>query len=156
MARTHDAPDAVLRGLDRATADIAGAFCTSLGYGDYDPRTRTLRYARAGHLPPLLMTAGEVCFLNGGRGTPLGVRSRGGRHHAGVHVPAGAMLVWYTDGLIERRGENLDAGLERLAEAAGRVRAAGVAADVRDHLIATLAPDGPPADDVAVLCLHLP
>ncbi len=156
MARTHDAPDAVLRGLDRATADIAGAFCTSLGYGDYDPRTRTLRYARAGHLPPLLMTAGEVCFLNGGRGTPLGVRSRRGRHHAGVHVPAGAMLVWYTDGLIERRGENLDAGLERLAEAAGRVRAAGVAADVRDHLIATLAPDGPPADDVAVLCLHLP
>ncbi len=156
MARTYDAPDAVLEGLDRATGDIAGAFCTSLGYGDYDPRTRLLRYACAGHLPPLMMTADEVCFLNDGRGTPLGVRSRRGRHHAGLVVPAGAMLVWYTDGLVERRGEHLDVGLKRLAEAAGQARAAGTAAGVRDHLMATLAPDGPPDDDVAVLCLHLP
>jgi serine phosphatase RsbU (regulator of sigma subunit) len=156
MARIADTPDEVLRGLDRATADIAGAFCASLGYGDYHPRTRTLRYACAGHLPPLLLSAGEVCFLEGGRGTPLGVRSARGRRHAAVQVPPGAMLVWYTDGLVERRGETVDVGLRRLAQVAGQAPAGGSAASVRDHLISTLAPGGPPADDVAVLCLHLP
>jgi serine phosphatase RsbU (regulator of sigma subunit) len=155
-ARTHDSPADVLGALDRAAADIAGAFCTSLGYGDYDPRARRLRYACAGHLPPLLITAAGVRFLQDGRGTPLGVKSRRGRSHATVPVPPGAMLVWYTDGLIERRAESLDIGLKRLAEAAGQARATGTAAGLRDHLIATLAGDRPLADDVAVLCLHLP
>lgn len=155
-ARTEDGPAAVLRALDRATADIAGAFCTSLGYGDFDTRTRTLRYACAGHLPPLLLTDGVARFLPDGRGTPLGVRSRSGRRHAEVPVPPGAMVVWYTDGLIERRAESLDTGLARLAEVAGTAWSAGTAAGVRDRLVAALAPDGPLTDDLAVLCLHLP
>jgi hypothetical protein len=66
------------------------------------------------------------------------------------------MLVWYTDGLIERRAETLDVGLKRLAEAAAPAWSAGTAAGVRDRLVAALAPDGPLADDLAVLCLHLP
>jgi hypothetical protein len=65
------------------------------------------------------------------------------------------MLVWYADGLVERRTEDLDVGLRRLARLPAGC-GTGTAAGVRDHLIATLARDRPLADDVAVLCLHLP
>ncbi|PRY25721.1 MASE1 protein [Pseudosporangium ferrugineum] len=155
-ARTSGSPAAVATVLDGVAADVPGAFCTSLGYGDYDGPSRMLRYVCAGHLPPLLLTATGVRFLTGGRGAPLGVRTRRAREEASLLVPAAATVVWYTDGLVERRAEHLDTGLKRLAEAAEQVRGETGPAAVRDHLMATLTAGGPLPDDVAVLCLHLP
>jgi serine phosphatase RsbU (regulator of sigma subunit) len=156
VAREHPAPGEVVAALDRAAADIAGAYCTTLGYGDYHPPSRTVRYLCAGHPAPLLLTAGEVRFLDAGRGTPLGVLHRTGRRPAELVVPAGSMLVWYTDGLIERRGESLDVGSRRLIRAAGQIWPTRDPAALRDHLLASLAPERPHADDVAIVCLYLP
>jgi anti-sigma regulatory factor (Ser/Thr protein kinase) len=72
-------------------------------------------------------------------------------HEPERELPAGSLLVLYTDGLIERRGESLDAGFARLTnvlrDAPPSVR------DVADLLLRDLLSDGAPADDVALLCV---
>jgi anti-sigma regulatory factor (Ser/Thr protein kinase) len=81
-----------------------------------DPNRAIVSYASAGHPPPLLVTPdGEVSFLEGARSWPLGVdvaRSRG--QAASAALPPGSLLLLYTDGLVERRGESISTGLERL------------------------------------------
>ena len=78
-----------------------------------------MRYAAAGHPPPLLVAPnGRARYLEGARGVPLD-RALGHVYEDAVAaVPEGTTLVLYSDGAIERRGEPLDVGLERLAEAA--------------------------------------
>jgi integral membrane sensor domain MASE1 len=110
-------PAAVLAALDSACAAIPDALCTTVGYAEYQPRTGELRYACAGHPPPMLVTAeGEPQYLSEGRSTPLGVTDLS-RVDAVVHVPPASTLVWYSDGLVERRGEDIDVGLARLITA---------------------------------------
>ena len=76
------------------------------------------RAATAGHPPPLLVPIeGPSEFADLPVGTPLGVHSTAGRSSAAVALPEGAVLVFYTDGLIERRGESLDEGMARLRRA---------------------------------------
>jgi serine phosphatase RsbU (regulator of sigma subunit)/integral membrane sensor domain MASE1 len=152
-ATSHDGPAQVLEAVDRACVTIPGASLTTIGYGEFDPATRRLRYACAGHPPPLLVTDGRPVYLSGGRSRPLAVAGEV-RGEASLDVPPGALLVWYSDGLIERRGGDLDEGLDRLADVA-----------------ATLGPGGPQLwcdvvmreltegqrlhDDVVLLCLRL-
>ena len=83
-----------------------------------DPGRGRLRYARAGHPPALLVDrAGTAEALDAGLGPPLGVS--GARYEpAEYEFPAGASLVTYTDGLIERRDEPIDARLAALVSAA--------------------------------------
>ena len=111
----------------------------------------TFAWASAGHPPPLLLSpAGEVTWLNQERRAPmLGVDV--GTVHRGslVRIEPGSTLVLYTDGLVERRGEVLDHGLERLGAAAQRVHG-GTAEAVAEGLLAELVPDRI-ADDVALL-----
>ncbi len=77
----------------------------------------------------------------------------GERRHGSAPVPVGAHLVFYTDGLVERRGETLYEGLERLAETAHALVKAGTDDLCRD-LLAEM--PGPAVDDTVVLCLHFP
>ncbi|HYL52580.1 MAG TPA: SpoIIE family protein phosphatase, partial [Acidimicrobiia bacterium] len=113
----------------------------------------TLRYSSAGHPPPLLIegeTEGQ--FLSGGRGVPLGVVPAAAYDDAEYQLSGPATIVLYTDGLVERRGETIDVGLERLRTA---VRGHGV--DVKelcDHLTHTLLSDGCD-DDVALLAARV-
>jgi integral membrane sensor domain MASE1 len=110
-------PTTVLAELDSACAAIPDAMCATVGYAEYQPRTGELRYACAGHPPPVLVTAeGEPAYLSEGRSTPLGVTNLS-RVDAVVHVPPASTLVWYSDGLVERRGEDIDVGLARLVTA---------------------------------------
>ncbi|WP_205695767.1 PP2C family protein-serine/threonine phosphatase [Conexibacter sp. SYSU D00693] len=85
-----------------------------------DAQRRTIDWASAGHPPPLrLSTAGPV-FLPGAPGAPLGCEDV---HPAPRHTEAladGDALLLFSDGLVERRGETLDAGFLRLATAAAR------------------------------------
>ncbi|HTZ45798.1 MAG TPA: SpoIIE family protein phosphatase [Jatrophihabitans sp.] len=151
VATSADGPADVLCRLDTAALTIPGALLTTLGYAEYDPASRRLRYACAGHLPPLLATGDGNRYLRGGRSTPLGLPT-GRRREAALTLPPGATLFWCTDGLIERRGEDLDLGLARLSAAVGRVTATCSQAgceQVADDLI-----DGPLADDAVVLCLR--
>jgi PAS domain S-box-containing protein len=113
------APTEVLRRLDRLMSASQSGSMTSLAYALLDPSTSTVRYACAGHPPPLLLTAsGETRLLWDGRSTPLGSASETHRVETEITLEPGDTFVLYTDGLIERRGETIDVGFRRLEEAA--------------------------------------
>ncbi|MBP0456993.1 PP2C family protein-serine/threonine phosphatase [Streptomyces montanisoli] len=113
-----------------------------------------LDWARAGHPPPLLITAdGDTSYLEDAHGMLLGVDPHIERESAHTTLPPGGTLLLYTDGLIERRGEPLDQSLTRLRQHA----AALVHHDLDvlcDELLTGLAADS--HDDIALLALRLP
>jgi PAS domain S-box-containing protein len=116
-------------------------------YAVFDPVDHLVTYANAGHLPPIVTVPGEPGRrLEETADAPLGAASGDLRQHR-VPLPAGSMLVLYTDGLVERRGEDLDLGVDALA--AATTLDIGVR-ELPEHLARTLLPDGPD-DDVAVL-----
>jgi PAS domain S-box-containing protein len=118
-----------------------------------DPADGTLRWVNAGHLPALLAAEnGPSRFLEGARNVPLGVMPFPSFGEQSVTLEPGATVVLYTDGLVERPGDHIDNGLERLATA---VRDAPTApGDLCDHLLASLVPEGAAPDDVALLVLR--
>jgi integral membrane sensor domain MASE1 len=151
-AQTGARPAQVLEDLDRASAVIADSAMTTVGYADYEPATRLLRYACAGHPPPLLVTASGAQFLWDGRSLPLGV-GQAGRPEGECVVPDPGVLVWYTDGLIERHDEHFARSMQRLADVAGRHGAAEAPALCR-HLLRQMTGDRPLNDDTALLCVR--
>ncbi|MFF3652890.1 SpoIIE family protein phosphatase [Streptomyces sp. NPDC002181] len=124
---------------------IIGATCL---YAVYDPTSRRCTLARAGHLPPAVVTSdGVVSFPDLPEGPPLGL---GGLpfESAELELDEGSLLALYTNGLVEARGLELDEGLEQLRTALSRPgrSPAETCTDVRTALL----PDHPP-DDVALL-----
>ena len=115
-----------------------------------DPDGERLRYARAGHPPALLVDrAGMAEVLDDGLGPPLGLP--GARYEPAEHeFPAGAMLVTYTDGLIERRDEPIDARLADLVSAAS-TRSDGNPERLCDQIVFELLAGKDLADDAALL-----
>jgi sigma-B regulation protein RsbU (phosphoserine phosphatase) len=77
----------------------SGRFVTMI-YAVLDPVTRTLTFSSAGHLRPLLIENSHAHFLNTERGLPLGIGS-GDYSEAQVHLPQGARLLFYSDGITE-------------------------------------------------------
>ncbi len=115
LALAHDDPGVVLSHLDHFARVTAGAAMATVVYAVYDPTTAGLRYACAGHPPPLLAGPHGVRFLDEGRSVPVGAGIAAERETATATLAGDDMLVLYTDGLIERRGEAIDIGLARLA-----------------------------------------
>ena len=145
-------PARVLQLLSRYVDGVSGARGATLVYAIVDPGARELRYASAGHPPPLVVTAaGDTRFLEDARGVPLD-RSLGFVYEDAVTtLPEFSTLVLYSDGAIERRGEPLDVGLERLAGAAS-AGARQEPADLCDALLEALIDASRPLrDDVALL-----
>jgi serine phosphatase RsbU (regulator of sigma subunit) len=98
--------------VNRAAHDyFATVLCVLI---DVDAHQLTL--ASAGHMAPLLLENGTGEFIDMPVGMAIGVALRSGARYgeATVSVPPSATLVAFTDGLVERRGEVLDVGLERL------------------------------------------
>ena len=153
IAMEHDEPAQVVEALSRFAETIPEALGTTLVYGVFDPETASLRYACAGHPPPLRIAADEdPVFLEGGRSLPLGV-GMGRYTDAVVDVPTGALVLLYSDGAIEQRGEALDRGLARLYEAASKAR--GMPADAAcSFLLEMLFAGREQEDDVALLTLE--
>ncbi len=152
-ATPHDGPAALLDALDRASSAIPGAGLTTIGYAEYDPASGRLCYACAGHPPPLLVTDHRVRWLDDGRSRPLGVASEP-RSEALAMVPPGSMLLWYSDGLVERRDADLDEGLLRLASVAARLD--GEDPQVWcDAVMQELTGGQRLHDDVVLICLRL-
>jgi serine phosphatase RsbU (regulator of sigma subunit) len=152
-AEPHDGPARVLEALDLVALDIQGATCATLGYAEYDPVSRRLRYACAGHPPPLLVIDHRPQYLLEGRSAPLAV-TEDPRREAELEIPPGAMVLWYSDGLIESRHSDLDAGFDRLVS----VAAAQDGDDPQawcDAVIAELTRGHRLADDVVLLCVAL-
>ena len=75
-----------------------------------DPYTRRLTYARAGHPPPLLLDrdSGELIRLDQAGAPPFGIADPGEIVESEIELPEHAVLAMYTDGLVERRGANID------------------------------------------------
>lgn len=123
----------------------------------YDSATRTLRYTNAGHLPGLLIANGSAKHLEKG-GMVLGVMEEYPYEEDSLVVPANALLIQYSDGLIEPEnayGEEF--GIRRLQEAAIRVQSADPAAIGRALMVAAEEWAGTPeqADDMTVVVARL-
>jgi len=117
-----------------------------------DPAANSVRWVNAGHPAPLMVVAGEPGFLEGAGSVPLGVLPFPTYEEVSAPMNPGSTLLLYTDGLVERPGENIDDGM---AELAARVREAPEDPDALcDHLLATLVPAGGAMDDVAILTLR--
>ena len=145
--------------LDRLAGFAAGvpeAMGTTTALCLVDLASREVRYACAGHPPPLVVPEGQdapAWFLWEGRSPPLGLASNGPRPQAARALAAGDTLLLYTDGLIERTRESIDQSLERLRRAAGGTGAPSADA-LCDELLGTMAAGGS-ADDTALLALRL-
>ncbi|MFF1694499.1 SpoIIE family protein phosphatase [Streptomyces sp. NPDC058257] len=148
-------PHSVLGLLQKYASTVPGAACSTVGYAVVDSRARTVSYACAGHPYPLLVPpTGAPRYLDQGRCPPLAAfTSRESCPPDLAEFPPGSLLIMYTDGLIERRGEALDDGFARLAAAAGRYRDLPVDS-ICAELLGALAPRGGYTDDVAVLALR--
>ncbi|MEU4426574.1 SpoIIE family protein phosphatase [Actinoplanes sp. NPDC024001] len=152
LAQSGQGPAAVLDDLDRASALIPDAAMTTVGFADYDPATRTLRYACAGHLPPLLVTEGGAAYLWEGRSMPIGI-GQTGRRYGEKTLPDSAALVWFTDGLVERRKQHIADGMRQVADAAVSHRQAD-AEQLCRRLLDDMVGDETLGDDTAVLCVQ--
>jgi serine phosphatase RsbU (regulator of sigma subunit) len=116
-----------------------------------DPATATLRYACAGHPPPLLrMPDGRVVALEDGRQPLLGIPMAA--RPAGEHpFPPGTTLVCYTDGLVERRGETIDDSVARLTAILGDLPEDLDADELADAILLRCVPNRDQTDDVALV-----
>jgi len=110
-----------------------------------------LRYANAGHLPPLLCTPDHrVRSLEGGRSVLIGAPPSGRRPETTEPIPPGSVLLFYTDGLVERRRAPIDLGLDRLADALATAPSGAEA--LCDHVLDRMLDDDHD-DDVALLAV---
>jgi hypothetical protein len=145
-----DVADQASAFVEQSTAQLASAV-----FAIVDPPGRELHFVAAGHVPPMVrLPDGAVERLDEGRRPMLGLEGHAGRV-ATARLPAGALVVFYTDGLIERRNEVIDVGLGRLAGILGALPNGLPAAAAADAILTAALDDGPPSDDVAVLVLRL-
>ena len=121
---------------------------------ELDPQAEEVEAVIAGHLPPLLIEPdGHARLLEQRHGLPVGVRT-GHDYQAFRHpFPTGSRLVLYTDGLIERRGESIDAGFRRLT-AAAQAAARRSDSSLADTVYRALLDETPLEDDVALLAIE--
>ncbi len=113
--------------------------------GLLDPATGQLRFASAGHVPPLVLGPNGRRFLDDAPGLLLGTGLPGARRSSLHEIEPDASIVAYTDGLCERRGESLEVGLKRMAVALGDGIGLDAAKVVR-RLVGR-----PTADDIAII-----
>jgi serine phosphatase RsbU (regulator of sigma subunit) len=108
-------PAEVLRRLDRKMQHFEPDALATVLYAVIDPALDQMHVSLAGHFPPVLALPGrpaEVVSIAGG--LMIGVEPTAPRPASTVPIPPGALVCFYTDGLIERPGELIDEGLERL------------------------------------------
>ncbi|MFE1575042.1 ATP-binding SpoIIE family protein phosphatase [Streptomyces fradiae] len=153
-ARLDLPPHEVLQLLDGLAAEIDASQIATCVYAVHDPNEGRLVYASAGHLPILVRDEdGTVRRAADPTGPPLG--TGGWLHTSGtIALPPGSTAVLYTDGLVERRGEDIDEGVAALERALSG--ASGSPQVVCDRLLRSLGVTAEHDDDVAVLVLQHP
>ncbi|MBD0842370.1 MULTISPECIES: SpoIIE family protein phosphatase [unclassified Streptomyces] len=153
-ARLDLPPHEVLQLLDGLATEIDANQIATCVYAVHDPNEGRLVYASAGHLPILVRDEnGTVLRADEPTGPPLGT---GGWMHASGSIPLspGSTAVLYTDGLVERRDEDLDEGIAALERALAG--ATGTPQVVCDRLVRSAGVTADHDDDVAVLVLQHP
>jgi len=155
LVSTGLTPAALLERLDEyAWRHEVAKMCTLI-FAELSLRAGVLRFASAGHPPPLLAIPGqEPRFAWGGRSAPLDAYGfDGNRDEATESLPPGSTILLYTDGLVEQRSKPLDDGMERLRSTVGADGSDTVSV-LLGRLIRGL-PDQEHRDDVCVLGARL-
>lgn len=145
-------PALVLSKLDLYFDRYAGAQLTTLYYALIDPASGVMLSANAGHLPPVLLAPGsKAAYLSDGVTPPLGTGTWN-RPITTTSIAAGATVFLYTDGLIERRTEGIDRGLQRLLDHVPMLDEGDLAGSVAELIVAVADPARD--DDVTTLTLR--
>ncbi|GLV96448.1 SpoIIE family protein phosphatase [Streptomyces lavendulae] len=155
-SRVAAGPAQALEVLGLYARFVKGAESTTAVSVFIDWSGHTLTYSSAGHPPPVLCAPdGTVTFLDLATDPPLGARPEHvTRPQSRTGFTEGSTLVLYTDGLVERRHEDIDIGLRRLADSVVRHRAADPES-LADALLADLVPPAGITDDTALVVLRL-
>ncbi|GGN49802.1 hypothetical protein GCM10011579_003870 [Streptomyces albiflavescens] len=155
-SRVADGPAQALDVLGRYAHVVDGAESATAVTTFIDFDHHTLTYSSAGHPPPALVHAdGRVEFLDQATDPPLDAHPDPiPRPQADTTFTDGAAVVLYTDGLIERRGEDIDTGLDRLATSLVRHKDADPET-LADAVLHELLPPGGATDDTALIIVRL-
>ncbi|MGW9309519.1 ATP-binding SpoIIE family protein phosphatase [Saccharomonospora azurea] len=152
-ALDSDDPAEVLSKVDRHVRHFEPETMATVAFGIWEPSFEAVHLSLAGHLPPVVAAEGEPSRLVNEAlvDAPIGVSSAPQRRRrVTVPIPHGASLLFYTDGLVERRDRPLEEGLAALCEAARTGPADLLCAEVMSKLVGTEVP----ADDIAVLAVR--
>lgn len=133
LAATGAEPYALIGALNRAACLFSDGVTGTVICGRYTPHLRELRWARAGHLPPVLVRGGQATVQPMPEGMLLGVRPEGEYEQIRLPLRRGDTVLFYTDGVIERRGAAIS---DALADFAAAV--APVGPDLNGHVAAIL------------------
>ncbi|MFE0514070.1 SpoIIE family protein phosphatase [Streptomyces sp. NPDC058964] len=149
-------PSRAMEVLGLYARSVEGALATTAVKAVINTRRRHITYSSAGHPPPVLArTDGTFVLLDQATDPPLGARPRHvPRPQAAVPYKPGDTLVLYTDGLIERRDEDIDTGLDRLAQTLADNSRLGPD-HLADVLLARLGVSSGGHDDIALIVVRL-
>lgn len=151
LAATGAGPAQLLAWLNVVTRHLTDHVIATAVCGIYDPLSRVLRWARAGHLPPVLLRDGRAATLPLIDGILLGAIDEADYTEDEVQLASGDTILLYTDGLIERKDNDLDDSLrhlERITE-----EATGDLNELLDHLL--LASNADTDDDTCLIGVRL-
>ncbi|MFF3291009.1 PP2C family protein-serine/threonine phosphatase [Streptomyces sp. NPDC003023] len=151
----EEPPSRILRRLDEVLQELHGGPMATVIVARLEPsgRGKELRWASAGHLPPLLVTPDHRArYLETDTGPPLGVDPAIPRRDHSALLPPGSTLLLHTDGLVEHRGKSIDEGMAAAIGVAA-VRASTPLPELCDALLAH--GHDPFHDDVALLAARL-
>jgi serine phosphatase RsbU (regulator of sigma subunit) len=118
LAATGAGPAELLRHLNYAACHLTEGIAGTVVCGKYEPRTRMLRWARAGHLPPVLVRDGKGQALPLPEGVLLGLDPTARYEEASTQLRVDDTLLLFTDGLIERRSGSISDLLREFTQAA--------------------------------------
>jgi anti-sigma regulatory factor (Ser/Thr protein kinase)/putative methionine-R-sulfoxide reductase with GAF domain len=145
-------PAELLRRLDRHVRQFEPDVMATVLCAVVEPSGEQMRLSTAGHPPPVISAGADLpaALLDLPADLPIGVDPAARRHVTAAALPPGTAVCLYTDGLVERRGQSLTVGLDRLAE----TMFAGPAESVCAAVMRALVGAEPPSDDIALLVLH--
>jgi serine phosphatase RsbU (regulator of sigma subunit)/PAS domain-containing protein len=128
LSVTGAGPATLLGWLNGAACHFRDGIVGTAICGLYDPAGRSLRWARAGHLPPVLVRDGQPRTLSLPPGLLLGADPDASYTEITTPLQIGDILLLFTDGLIERRDRSIDDGLDSLLQIAGRAAGGDIGA----------------------------
>jgi anti-sigma regulatory factor (Ser/Thr protein kinase)/putative methionine-R-sulfoxide reductase with GAF domain len=150
----HRAPSEVLMRLSSLLRQLQPGWSATVLFAVLEPHAGLATIASAGHPPPLVQPAqGTPEFVDLPPSVPLAAVRDPAYEDVSCELAAGSMIVLYTDGLVERPGESLDAGLDRLRNVAGA--ADSEPESVSSRLLEELVAGGPATDDAALLVVAI-
>lgn len=150
----HPRPAEMLNAYAHCVRNHGNTFATAVCVV-IDTETGTATYSLAGHPPPLVLQPdGSTIWLDAALAPPMESNQFDQYTEASVALIPGSTIVLYSDGLIERRGESLALGLERLSNVASQLAFVADVDELASLLVAKLTADAVVEDDIVVVCVR--